>query len=39
MPSSAIDCPKITNVTNISYKTTKSIKMLSARTSKINRLH
>ncbi|KRY41561.1 Nuclear valosin-containing protein-like [Trichinella spiralis] len=36
MPSSAKDCPKIINVTNISYKTTKSIKMLSARTSKIN---
>ncbi|KRY40894.1 hypothetical protein T01_13134, partial [Trichinella spiralis] len=36
MPSSATDCPKIINVTDISYKTIKSIKMPRARTSKIN---
>ncbi|KRX21028.1 hypothetical protein T07_13728 [Trichinella nelsoni] len=36
IPSSATEYSKIINVTDISYKTIKSIKMPSARTSKIN---
>ncbi|KRX25265.1 hypothetical protein T07_14855 [Trichinella nelsoni] len=36
MPSSATDCPKIINVTGITYKTIKSIKMPRAVMSKIN---
>ncbi|KRZ57832.1 hypothetical protein T02_3375 [Trichinella nativa] len=37
MPSSATGCPKIMNVTDISYKTTKSIKTPRERTSKEGR--